>query len=184
MTTGRINQIATVRGLPKPRECENPKETPLVFVKLSDPPRDEALRFALGCDQMWFCKTELKLRLPGRRSPSVSKRPHPQESWLGGSLAHPLGRRIARGSRTVTLRRTPRIAPSVAAVGGAASRIASHDARSRSNSRHRLSRQLAAGVARELCISKPCDFYCAHCVPTQFFIPVGQSSAWLAAVCE
>merc|ERR1712146_551291 len=106
MTTGRINQIATVRGLPKPRECENPKETPLVFVKLSDPPRDEALRFALGYDQMWVCKTELKLRLPGRRSPSASKRPHPQESWLGGSLAHPLGRRIARGSRTVTLRRT------------------------------------------------------------------------------
>ena len=80
--------------------------------------------------------------------------------------------------------RAPQKRSPVAAVGGAASRITSHDARSRSGSRHRLSRQLATGVARELCISKPCDFYCAHCVPTQFFIPVGQSSAWLAAVCE
>ena len=49
--------------------------------------------------------------------------------------------------------RAPERTP-VAAVGGAASRIASHDARSRSNSRHRLSRQLVAGVARESCISK------------------------------
>ena len=79
--------------------------------------------------------------------------------------------------------RAPERTP-VAAVGGAASRIASHDARSRSNSRHRLSRQLVTGVARESCISKPFDFYRAHCVPAQFFIPVGQSSARLAAVCE
>ena len=133
-----------------------------------------------------FRNTELDAPIIEQCSPSARTRPHPQSSSRGGSLAHPLGRRIGRGSRTVTLRRTqsPQKRNPVAAVGGAASRIASHDARSRSNSRHRLSRQLVAGVARESCISKPCDFYCAHCVPAQFFIPVGQSSAWLAAVCE
>ena len=39
----------------------------------------------------------------------------------------------------------------------------------------------AAGVARDSCNSV--DNNCAHCVPTQFFLPFGQASAKLAADC-
>ena len=187
MTTGRINQIATVRDRARPVLAERALNDPesLEFKRaLAKATKGFGSHSAVNSDR--FRNTELDAPIIEQCSPSARTRPHSRSSSRGGSLAHPLGRRIGRGSRTVTLRRTqsPQKRSPVAAVGGAASRITSHDARSRSNSRHRLSRQLVTGVARESCISKPCDFYCAHCVPAQFFIPVGQSSAWLAAVCE
>ena len=141
MTTGRINQIATVRDRARPILAERALNDPesLEFKRaLAKATKGFGSHSAVNSDR--FRNTELDAPIIEQCSPSARTRPHSRSSSRGGSLAHPLGRRIGRGSRTVTLRRTqsPHKRTPVAAVGGAASRIASHDARSRSSGRHSI----------------------------------------------
>ena len=107
MTTGRINQIATVRDRARPVLAERALNDPesLEFKRaLAKATKGFGSHSAVNSDR--FRNTELDAPIIEQCSPSARTRPHSRSSSRGGSLAHPLGRRIGRGSRTVTLRRT------------------------------------------------------------------------------
>ena len=97
--------------------------------------------------------------------------------WLACSSSGKTNRqRVARAHSAPN--RKPRLCY-VAVIRDAASRIASRDARSRSlGTSHEKITKSRGGARMMHCIN-----YCAHCVPTQFFILSGQSSTKLAAVC-